>query len=223
MRIRFRERTELAPQIWEYAFKPEQPVDFIPGQYADFHILQPLDDPRGQSRVFSMTSLPSDDTVRFVAKFIPPLSPYKQALQSLQPGDELRLDEAMGDLVLPKLPTIPLVFIAGGIGLASFVSMLQSLLAAREEREIYLFYVVRSRQEQIFRDVLGAYPLALKTVAIAPHRLTAQEIIDSTPPEAYMYLSGSQRFVEGLCTDLLAGSVPHEQIVFDYFDGYADL
>jgi ferredoxin-NADP reductase len=223
MKVWFTERQELAPHIWEYGFRPERTIDFIPGQYADFHILQPLHDPRGQARVFSFTSLPSDPVVRFVAKFDAPLSPYKQALQTMEPSTELRLDDSMGDLVLPKSPDIPLVFIAGGIGIASFVGMLQQLLTAREERQIFLFYVLHTRNEQIFSDVINAYPLALKSVTIAPHRLTAAEIAASVPSESLIYLSGSQNFVEGLRADLTVLGAQHEQIIFDYFDGYADL
>jgi ferredoxin-NADP reductase len=223
MKVWFERREELAPAIWQYYFRPERPVDFIPGQYADFHILQSLQDPRGQSRVFSFTSLPSDELVSFVVKFMLPPSPYKQALHTLQVGDELRLDDAMGDLVLPKSPHIPLAFVAGGIGIASFASMLQHLLAQREERTIFLFYAVRSRQEQIFRDITSAYPLALKHITIAPHRLAADEIVDAIPPQTQLYLSGSQPFTEGLRADLLALGVPHEQVAFDYFDGYIEL
>jgi len=223
MRIRFEKREELAPSIWQYFFVPERPVDFIPGQYTSFHFRTPLGDPRGQSRVFSFTSLPSDDSVSFVAKFVAPLSAYKKALQALQPGDELWIEDAMGDLVLPKMPTVPLVFVAGGIGLASYVSMLRQLLASREERQIFLFYAIRARSEQIFQDVLGAYPLALKHTTIAPHRLTADEILGSVPQDALYYLSGSQRFVEGLQTDFERYGIPREQIVFDYFDGYTEL
>ncbi|HSX05554.1 MAG TPA: FAD-dependent oxidoreductase [Candidatus Saccharimonadales bacterium] len=223
MKVWFERREELAPGIWQYYFRPERPVDFIPGQYADFHILQPIRDPRGQARVFSFTSLPTDELVSFVAKFVAPLSPYKQALQALQPGNALRLDDAMGDLVLPKSPETPLVFIAGGIGIASFVSMFRQLLQTRQERPIFLFYALRSRTEQIYQDVISAYPLQLYSKTITPHRLTADEIIDAVPPQSLIYLSGSQSFVEGLCADLLAAGVPHEQVILDYFDGYADL
>jgi len=223
MRLRFSEREELAPYIWQYHFQPERPVDFVAGQYADFHFLTPLYDPRGQSRTFTLTSLPGEERVSFIVRFGDPLSPYKQALAALQPGDELRLDEAMGDLVLPKLASTPLVFIAGGIGLASFASMLQLLTNQREQRPIFLFYALRSRREQILSELLSGYPLELKQLVYAPNRLTAQEIVDSTPPQSLYYLSGSQRFVEGLRADLTALGTPHEQIVFDYFDGYAEL
>jgi ferredoxin-NADP reductase len=223
MKLWFERREELAPAIWEYYFRPERPVDFTPGQYAHFYILTPLNDPRGQLRTFSFTSLPADEFVSFVAKFTTPMSPYKQALQALQPGDELRLDDALGDLVLPKLPTVPLVYIAGGIGIASFVGMFKELLRTRQERQIYLFYALRARNEQIYQDLTAAYPLALFHKTIAPHRLTADEIVGAVPPEALFYLSGSLGFVEGLHAGLRALGVPHEQIVFDYFDGYTDL
>lgn len=223
MKLWFVRRQELAPDIWEYYFRPERPVDVIPGQYADFHLTGLLNDPRGQSRTFSLTSLPDDPLVSFVARFTPPLSPYKQALQALQPETELRMDDAMGDLVLPKLPTIPLVFVAGGIGIASFAAMFKQLLHDREERQLFLFYALRARNQYIYRDIISSYPLALNSTTIAPHRLAATEIIGSTPPDALLYLSGSQRFVEGLRTDLGALGVAHERIVFDYFDGYAEL
>lgn len=223
MKVIFERREELAPGIWQYYFRPERPVDFIPGQYAALYLHDVMADPRGSSRVFSFTSLPSDELISFVLKHFELQTPYKHRLQSLQPGDAARLDDAMGDLVLPKSTATPLVFVAGGIGIASFVGMLKQLLAAREERSIFFFYALRSRREQIFRDLIDAYPLQLKQIVIAPNRLTAQEIKDSTPPDSLVYLSGGQGFVEALQAGLEELSTPREQIIFDYFDGYAEL
>ena len=223
MKVFFEERTELVPGIWQYSFRPERPVDFIPGQYVDLRLPGVQGDPRGNARVLSMTSLPSDPSLTFLLKHFELQSPYKQVLQAMQPGDEASISDAMGDLVLPKSPDVPLVFVAGGIGIASFVSMIKALLSAREERQIFLFYGLRSQREQICRDVLEAYPLALKQIAIAPNRLNAAEIKDSTPPDALVYISGSEKFVEGLRRGLMELGTPHENIAFDYFDGYSEL
>ncbi|HSX06880.1 MAG TPA: FAD-dependent oxidoreductase [Candidatus Saccharimonadia bacterium] len=223
MKVFFERRTELAPGIWQYFFKPERPVDFIPGQYASLQLLNVTNDPRGGSRTFSFTSLPAEPLISFVLKHFELQTPYKHCLQALQVGDEARLGDAMGDLVLPKNPDTPLVFVAGGIGIASFVGMLQELLAVQEERQVFLFYGLRSRREQIFREITSVYPLALSSVAISPNRITAQEVVDSTPPDALVYLSGSQRFVEDLRSDLGALGTQHERIIFDYFDGYTEL
>jgi ferredoxin-NADP reductase len=198
-------------------------VDFVPGQYVDLQLTGVVGDRRGAKRVFSFTSLPSDPSISFVLKHFELQSPYKHRLQALQPGDMATISDAMGDLVLPKSVAVPLVFVAGGTGIASFASMLQDLLARREERQVFFFYALRSRREQIFRDLTDSYPLALKSIAITPNQLSGQEIIDSTPADAQIYLSGSEEFVESLRTDLAALGVAHEQIVFDYFDGYTEL
>jgi ferredoxin-NADP reductase len=223
MMIRFVRREELAPTIWQYYFTAERQVDFVAGQYAEFQLLGDFNDPRGRARTFTLTSLPDDEQLSFIVKIVAPLSPYKQVLTRLTAGDEVRIGDAMGDLILPKLLSQPLVFVAGGIGMASFVSMLTLLTKRQEQRDIYLFYALRSRREQIYSELTNGYPLALKQLIYAPNRLSAQEIIDSTPPNALIYLSGSQRFVEGLRAELAALGVAHEQIVFDYFDGYAEL
>jgi ferredoxin-NADP reductase len=223
MKVFFVRREELAPAIWQYYFRPERRVDFVAGQYVSMSLKDVAHDLRGSSRTFTLTSLPSDNLLSFVVK-IPPLhTPYKNALVALAPGSEAKIGDAMGDLVLPKSPEIPLVYIAGGIGMASYASMLKQLLQTHEERSIFLFYALRSRYNQIFRDLTASYSLKLKQTILAPNRLTAQEIIDATPPNALVYLSGSQNFVEGLCADLTALGTPHEQIVFDYYDGYIDL
>lgn len=223
MQVFFEQRQELAPGIWQYDFRPERMPDFVPGQYVDLRLDGVAGDPRGSARTFSMISMPTDPSISFLLKHFELQSPYKHVLQALQPGDAANITDAMGDLVLPKDPAMPLVFVAGGIGIASFTAMLRQLIAKREERHISLFYALRSQREQVFTDLIKAYPLALYQKVIAPNRLTAQEIIDSTPPDSFIYLSGSERFVEGLRADLVALGIPHERLVFDYFDGYIEL
>lgn len=223
MKVFFERREELAPGIWQYYFRPEQPPRFVAGQYVDLQLPNVTGDPRGASRVLTFTSLPNDPLLSFVLKHFELQSPYKQRLQELEPGEEAGVNDAMGDLVLPKDPNTPLVFLAGGIGMASYAGMLRELLARKEERPVFLFYSLRSRREQIFQELTDAYPLQLKQIVLAPNRLTAQEVKDSTPPDALIYLSGSQSFVEGLRGDLESLGTSHEQIVFDYFDGYAEL
>jgi ferredoxin-NADP reductase len=225
MQVFFEKREELVPGVWQYFFRPERPLDFVPGQYISLSLPEVVDDPRGGSRVFTLTSLPADAAynISFVLKYGSPISHYKQRLQALEPGDQAMIGDAMGDLVLPKNTDIPLVFIAGGIGIASYISMLSSLIEQREQRSIFLFYSLKSGREQIFRDVTNAYPLALKTIAIAPNRLTAAQIKNTTPPNAQIYVSGSESFVDSLCKGLVSLGIHRDQLVFDFFDGYTEL
>jgi len=209
--------------IWQYYFRPERTIDFVPGQYVDIYLSDVANDPRGASRTFSLTSLPTEQSFSFVTKHFELQTPYKHALQHLAEAAEARIGDAMGDLVLPKSTETPLIFVAGGVGMASYASMLKDLLARKEERPVFFFYMLRSRREQIFRELSDAYPLALKDIILAPNQLHAQDIIDTTPPNALIYLSGSQSFVESLQSELEASGVPRSRIIFDYYDGYIEL
>jgi ferredoxin-NADP reductase len=223
MQAFFERREEIASSIWMYQFRPERTIDFVPGQYIDLVLPHLAGDPRGSSRTFSITSLPSDNSFTFITKHFGLQTPYKHALRALTVGSHAHISDAMGDLILPKSPDTPLVFVAGGIGIASYASMLRDLLARREERPIFLFYYLRSRREQIFRNLTDTYPLQLNEVVLAPNQLSANEIKDTTPPKALIYLSGAQSFVENLLTGLEAFGTPHSSIIFDYYDGYPEL
>lgn len=223
MQVFFEKREQLVGSIWHYFFRPEQPVDFEPGQYVELFLDQVADDGRGRSRTLTITSIPGEPLISFAVDIPDPHSAYKERLITMQPGDSGHIGDAMGDLILPKNSSVPLIFIAGGLGMASFVSMLSWLTSRREERPVYFFYAMHDRRQQLFRELTDAYPLALKTLVIAPNRLTAKQVRDSTPPDSLIYISGSQKFVEDLRYNFEKLGIPRSQIVFDYFDGYAEL
>jgi ferredoxin-NADP reductase len=223
MLVQYSGREQLGPHVWEYSFTPERAVDFTPGQYVDVHLPGVTGDRRGASRVFTLTSLPSDDTLRFAVKHPRPQSLYKQTLQTLQPGSVARIDDAMGDVVLPKSPYVPLTFVAGGLGIASFVSILRSLERSGQKRTLRLLYALRRPEDRLYGELLDRFPFAAKKEYISPERLTVATIVQNTAQDGLVYLSGSERFVEGLRADLQANGVPHEHIIFDFFDGYSDL
>jgi ferredoxin-NADP reductase len=223
MKLCFVERRELAPTIWEYSFESERPLDFVSGQYVSIAVPGVQDDPRGPSRVYTLTSQPGESILKFILKLPEPHSPHKEALTQLKPGDLASCQDAMGDLILPKDPSIPLVFVAGGIGVASYVSMIQKLLDTREERPVFFYYALSAKREQLYRELFNSYPLTLNMLTIAPNHITAQQVLDTSPPDSFYYLSGSQRFVEGLRAQFEQLGVPRNSIVFDYYDGYVDL
>ncbi len=224
MKVFFEKREKLAPAIWEYYFRPERPFSFVPGQYVTFHLPKVGDDPRGPARVFTLTSLPTDALLSFIVKFQDPISIYKQSLETLHKHDEAKIDDAMGDVILPKDPLVPLVFIAGGIGLASFASSIKWLSKRHEKRVLNLFYTVRQKSEVILSDVLDAYPFGLaKTTVLAPNRLQTETVAAKITPATLVYISGSEKFVDDIRIDLQKWGVSDQQIIFDFFDGYAEL
>lgn len=223
MKLTFVERRELAPTIWEYTFEAERPLDFVAGQYVSINVPGVANDPRGSARVYTLTSQPGESTITFILKLPEPHSPHKEALRKLQPGDPASCQDAMGDLILPKDASQPLVFIAGGIGVASYVSMIQEMIDKREERPVFFYYSLKDKREQLYRELFNSYPLTLNMLTIAPNRISARQVLDTSPPDSFYYISGSQRFVEGLRAQFEQLGVPRNNIVFDYYDGYVEL
>ena len=223
MKVVFERRLELVPTVWEYSFRPERRVDYIPGQYVDVHLHDVPNDPRGLSRTFTLTSLPSDELLSFVVKIPEPHTAYKQALTELRPGDEAKIDDAMGDLVLPKSPAVPLIFVAGGIGMASFTAMLKELERQHDKRTVHLFYSLRGPYDDAFNTQVDSFPFASKRRFFRPERLGANDIVSIADDDSLIYLSGSENFVQGLRDQLHVLGFSHSRIVFDFYDGYADL
>lgn len=118
------------------------------------------------------------------------------------------------------------VFIAGGIGITPFRSIIKDLLDRNSTQDIVLIYKVRSASEILFKDIFNqaASQLGLQIHYIASSN--DQKLIEITElipdyHQRYFYISGPQGFVEVHQQKLLQLSVPIEHIKTDLFTGYA--
>lgn len=226
--------------IASFFFKPAQKYRFTAGQYADITIPHPHPDNRGQTRTMTFSSSPSSDLLRITTRVgNEDMSSYKQALLKLKKGDQVGITDAMGDMILPLDADIPLIFVAGGVGIASYAGIFEWLIERQERRTISLFYAVRNPEDIIFQEQIAAYqsitpllqamytsrgdvPLSLKS-AVCPARLTTDKIAASIQDNSQIYLSGTEHMVEQFRRELQQQyGVAHYRIVFDYFDGYTD-
>jgi benzoate/toluate 1,2-dioxygenase reductase subunit len=221
-RAQFAGKKHLASDIWEFRFSRPEGYEYLPGQYAIFSFPEPLEDPRGRTRTMSFTSHPHDDSLAFVTRIPAGASLFKQRLSTMQQGETLLVDAALGDLVLPRAVTTPLVFVAGGIGIASYISMLHDMERSGESRSVSLLYALRNHEERLFTELLGRFPFASYGEYVTPNRLDTGTILRTSADESdtLYYLSGTERFVEGLRADLLTLGLTDTQIAFDYFTGY---
>jgi ferredoxin-NADP reductase len=129
-------------------------VDFQAGQY--FHVTLPdigHQDDKGLRRHITVVTSPNERGVLGLATRLRD-SAFKRSLDELPVGTEVDVDQPKGDFVLPEETSRSLVFIAGGIGITVFRSM---LLYVREERlpyRITLVYSNRDRASTAFLDEL---------------------------------------------------------------------
>lgn len=115
------------------------------------------------------------------------------------------------------------VFIAGGIGITPFRSMVSELLYKRARCEIVLFYQANTEEELLFRDIFTkAEEIGLRTVYLIKQSLKAEDIQQHAPrwQSRVYYISGPQGFVEEKRQMLEQLGIPEERIKTDLFTGY---
>src|SRR5665213_828787 len=125
--------------IKSFWFEPERPLDYIAGQFIMMSIKHDHPDDRGKEHWFTVSSSPSDaPLISITTKFSTPSSSFKTALHKLKPGEHVAISDPMGDFVLPKDRNIPLIFVAGGIGITPFHSIIKWLHDTKQSRDITL-------------------------------------------------------------------------------------
>lgn len=216
------QRKQWAADVWEYFWRPTVPIMYQAGQYANFYLAD-VHDPRGNSRVFTLTSLPGDELVNFAVKIGALPSPYKKQLTLIRLGDTAHMGAPMGDMVLPRSTTTPLTFVAGGLGIASYISLLRECDSSELSHPINLLWAIRSKADRYNLPVILTHNAISYQEFIAPNRLTVDDIISATPNTGLMYLSGSERFVTSLRRELHDRGITDARILFDYFSGYNEL
>lgn len=224
-----------ADNIRTFYFKPEQPVHYTAGQFTELHVPHKNPDKRGTKRWFTLSSSPTDEFLTITTKYSgdDKSSTFKKALFRLKPGTVLEAAEPMGDFVLPKLIQTPLVFVAGGIGITPFHSMLKWLSDTVEERPIKLLYGVRTEDEIIFQDTFRAAGREPTIIVSEPSdawggergNLSANLILGLEKPseDALVYVSGPEPMVEALEKDLHKAGLRKDQFVGDFFPNYTGI
>lgn len=227
---------KITERVWNYRFAPlgRKPV-FEPGQYMEWTLDIPYfrNDMRGNRRTFTIASSPTESDVMIGVKFYEPSSRFKQQLRAMKPGGTIFAGAVAGDFVLPHDTSRKLAFIAGGIGITPFRSMLKYIVDSGQQRDIVLIYAVSNPAELPYQDVLDAAPghgvrvVRLLTAEHAPKdwqgttgQLTAEHIRDQIPDIAkrVAYVSGPQAMVTATRRSLHGLGV--KAIKTDYFTGY---
>lgn len=139
------------------AFHFEKPAHFVftPGQFVDLTLLQPSEtDAAGNTRAFSIASAPEELTLMVATRLRD--TAFKRELQRMPLGTTVRMEGPFGNLVLHADHARPAVFLAGGIGITPFRSMVVHAAMLRSPRRIVLFYSNRRPEDAAFLDELQA-------------------------------------------------------------------
>jgi ferredoxin-NADP reductase len=235
--LRLEARTQLAPDIYDFRFTSDRRLRFRPGQYLEWTLGHSRPDSRGNRRYFTIASSADERDVRIGVKCHPAASSFKRSLLAMRPGNEIVASQLAGEFVLPANRREKLVFMAGGIGITPFRSMIRHLLDHNEERRITVLYSNRTAPEIVYTDVLeeARNRLGIKTVytltdprSVPPDweggtgRVDAEMIASTVPDyhERTFYLSGPRSLVVGFEEVLRNIGIPKSRIKTDFFPGF---
>ena len=130
-------------------------LSYLPGQYVNVSVPG-----TSQTRSYSFSSMPREGVVEFLVRNIPNGLMSSYLAGSARPGDALTLTGPIGSFYLRDV-TRPLLFLAGGTGLAPFLAMLESLRHKETGQPIHMIYGVTNDADLVELDKLAAFAAAI--------------------------------------------------------------
>lgn len=228
-----KEKIQISQTVFEFIFSPSSKFAYFPGQYLEWTLRHKKSDSRGIRRFFTIASSPTEGTVSLGIKIDPEhISSFKKALLNLNPGEEIYAGQLAGEFILPK-KLGKYVFIAGGIGITPFRSMVKSAIDKNEKLDAILFYSSRDEKDFAFEQVFeNAESLGLRTIYICSNAKSSwkgktgridekmiKEEVDDYKSRVY-YLSGPDIMVNSYKKLLRNLEIKPDKIIADYFPGY---
>lgn len=230
--LKFLEKHEVARNTFEFRFNKPQDFNFIPGQYGGFTLpLLAGAAPGSNNRRFSLISSPTDAYLAFTTRLQD--SPFKRQLAEMIPGMEIKFAGPTGQFILPSDAAKPVVLIAGGIGIAPFLSMMRHQLYARSNRPLLVFYGNRTPEDAPYFADLAEFNQGNITLihcmsqadaswkgetGFIEHTLIKKHVSDITQPE--YFVCGAPTMVTALHETLLEMGINEDQIHVEDFPGY---
>ena len=227
------EKKQEAKDVMSFKFKGDEPLNWKPGQYL-FYTL-PNDDPdnRGVTRYFTISSAPFEKfimvTTRISKPRLPavkagkPSSSFKKSLTEMKIGNRITASGPDGDFTI-RDPKKNYVFIAGGIGITPFRSILLDLDHKKLPINAQLLYANRDKDivfKSEVKSLIPQNPNFKINYFISPQRIDASTIEQLNNINNRMfYVSGPESFVDAYSQILKNIGIPNQNIKLDHFPGY---
>lgn len=151
--VRFNKVSDVAEAT--AAIYVEKPADFRfkAGQFINLTLLDPPEsDAEGNSRTFTLASAPYESDLMVATRMRD--TAFKHVIMKISPGSLGKLDGPYGDFILSANVTRPAVFLAGGIGITPFRSIILDTTKNQSPRRVFLFYSNHRPEDVAFLEDL---------------------------------------------------------------------
>lgn len=209
--LEFVGKTHEKDDIYTFSFRPSQPIKFIAGQHSLF-ILPGL----GGAKPFSLASSPSEAYVKLGTR-VGSNSRFKKALMAMKPGDNISMQGPYLNFIFPK-DDKPAIMLAQGIGITPFRSMLLWAAEHQPDRLTVLIHVEGG--SHTYRPETEKAASVARYVTNPVDFQTELDAAVAARPDAWLYVSGSPRFIRSTTKLLTERGIPPSRIKKDGFLGY---
>ncbi len=150
-------REPVAEGTMAFHFPKPSDFQFRAGQALDMTLLDPPEtDAEGNTRAFSIASAPFEDDLMIATRMRD--TAFKRVLGKAELGLKVKIEGPSGSFTLSRKTEKPAVFLAGGIGITPFLSMIRQATHEQTPHQIYLFYSNRRPEDAAFLELLSAVP-----------------------------------------------------------------
>ncbi len=204
--------------------EPNASLSFLPGQYV--HVGVPG---TSQSRSYSFSSMPREGKVEFLVRNIPGGLMSTWLSDVAAPGVAVTMTGPVGSFYLRDI-TRPLVFLAGGTGLAPFLAMLEEIRRTGCKQPIHMIYGVTNDADLVEMDKLETFirdipSLTLSTCVASPDSQHPKKgyVTNHLPDDALhggdvdIYLCGPPPMVDAVRNWLAGKGIVPKNFYFEKF------
>lgn len=234
MRATVAEKREVAKGTLFVVFAVEDYPDYRPGHY--FWVELPdrgHADEKGLRRHISLATSPTERGVVGLATRLRDTA-FKQTLAELEVGDEVEVEEPKGSFLLPEDTDAEYVFVAGGIGITVFRSMLRFVADEGLPYRVTLVYSNRDRESSAFLDELEELERRIDGLRVIltmtdepgwegeSRHLDANvlgELVGGLDGKTFL-VAGPPQMAQAVADSLQGAGVPGDRVLADKFSGY---
>jgi len=230
------EITDLTYDIKQFRFDLVEPdgMDFIPGQY--IQLLTPAYK-KGVEQVYRAYSVSSNparkDSIELIIRLVPGGICTTYCFDYLKVGDEVRLNGPYGDFHLSDTD-VPIVFIAGGSGMAPIKCILHNMKNTGNKRKATYYFGANKVEELFLLGEMKQFEEELANFTFVPVVVGSEDgkkwsgeigfVTDAVrrnvknAPESEAYLCGSPGMIDASIAVLKELGMPEEAIFYDKFE-----